>query len=1008
VPLIVGNLQMLCGPMLRRVTSDSVSVFVAVNEPREVRLILTDPANSVSSWQGAAPTVALGAHLHVALVTVAIGAPGLDPGQLYEYDVRFVGDDGDDDEGGGEQTLASLGLLEGDHALGYDDDVLPHFSVPPVDPAQLNLVHGSCRKPHGEGADMLAALDDLLRHGQHADPLLRPHLLLLTGDQIYADDVAPPMLKMIHDTASALLGWHEELPGTAADSDVAQALAELAATGATTVEPVHGALGILLDGLGPMIGGLLSGDLLMARQLKAQLKDFRAAQADAPVAGSDDAVRAWAAQHSEILGNLRSDHHWGQIATPAADGTAGQEYVASRISPPQRAKELRQHARLTSDAMSSHLMFLGEFYAMYLLVWSDALWPRKAGTIDVPAAEEAVPNYGFFGELSRPELERARAGLTAFAESLPKVRRVLATIPTLMILDDHEVTDDWNLNADWVVSVNSSAVGPHLLRSALAAYAVFQDWGNQPEDYLPAEEPAAPPPPPGRRLLDALTVDIPDDGGVLAPPPLAALGDNGEETEAQQQISTLLGVGKPVAEAMADALTDAVTDMNTHLGNVLGADPIYVWAEEDPDAKVWSWSYQPTDIPSPLTSFRILALDTRTRRGFPTELWKVRFGLTVETVDVGGWVAAANLIHPDQLGPQLTDRLGPGLNVVISPAPVFGLPLVEDLIQRYKVLTEGPEVHDFEAWKANPDGYARLVAAIGGHRVVLLSGDVHHAYSNVLTHVSTDQSPTQSTSVDIAQLCSSSLKNETGLTRLLGRAGRTGQGGALFSVFTEGLTREDLTKIGLEIMQLPGDVAFWTEEGTAALGDAFSSLPDLLDTDTYGTWLSEFKTWFAETAPLLNPLNPASYTEYYLKLKDASLLQHDGWTPLGVWSVGSGIGSYAFETLFLGGSEPVDQHRVTFLSDTRLIGPRMAVAAARNPETDEEPDSLETKLRQMPTIVGYNNLGLVSFSTSPTDGTPSGDVLRHELLWHTHDERAHPDKPLFLASTIHEHGGGQG
>lgn len=71
---------------------------------------------------------------------------------------------------------------------------------------------------------MLAALDDLLRtiesnqnptKNQYEDPNARPHLLLLTGDQIYADDVSPLLLCALHDAANALLGWREVFAETA-------------------------------------------------------------------------------------------------------------------------------------------------------------------------------------------------------------------------------------------------------------------------------------------------------------------------------------------------------------------------------------------------------------------------------------------------------------------------------------------------------------------------------------------------------------------------------------------------------------------------------------------------------------------------------------------------------------------------------------------------------------------------------------------------------------------------
>ena len=36
-----------------------------------------------------------------------------------------------------------------------------------------------------------------------------------------------------------------------------------------------------------------------------------------------------------------------------------------------------------------------------------------------------------------------------FRKNLPKVQRALANVPTYMILDDHDVTDDYFLNPVW-------------------------------------------------------------------------------------------------------------------------------------------------------------------------------------------------------------------------------------------------------------------------------------------------------------------------------------------------------------------------------------------------------------------------------------------------------------------------------------------------------------------------------------------------------------------------------
>ena len=63
------------------------------------------------------------------------------------------------------------------------------------------------------------------------------------------------------------------------------------------------------------------------------------------------------------------------------------------------------------------------------------------------------------------------------------MRCVLANIPTYMVFDDHEVTDDWNLNEPWRTKVGKSALGTRVLANGLAAYLAFQAWGNEPEKF---------------------------------------------------------------------------------------------------------------------------------------------------------------------------------------------------------------------------------------------------------------------------------------------------------------------------------------------------------------------------------------------------------------------------------------------------------------------------------------------------------------------------------------------
>jgi hypothetical protein len=60
---------------------------------------------------------------------------------------------------------------------------------------------------------------------------------------------------------------------------------------------------------------------------------------------------------------------------------------------------------------------------------------------------------------------------------------VLANMPTYMIFDDHDVTDDWNLTARWRDRVHASPAGRRIVANALAAYWAFQGWGNDPGQF---------------------------------------------------------------------------------------------------------------------------------------------------------------------------------------------------------------------------------------------------------------------------------------------------------------------------------------------------------------------------------------------------------------------------------------------------------------------------------------------------------------------------------------------
>jgi hypothetical protein len=52
-----------------------------------------------------------------------------------------------------------------------------------------------------------------------------------------------------------------------------------------------------------------------------------------------------------------------------------------------------------------------------------------------------------------------------------------------MICDDHEITDDWNINKKWCDDVEQSSCGKQIISNGLVTYWAFQAWGNDPDSF---------------------------------------------------------------------------------------------------------------------------------------------------------------------------------------------------------------------------------------------------------------------------------------------------------------------------------------------------------------------------------------------------------------------------------------------------------------------------------------------------------------------------------------------
>ncbi len=131
--------------------------------------------------------------------------------------------------------------------------------------------------------------------------------------------------------------------------------------------------------------------------------------------------------------------------------------------------------RFTFDkgAGDNHLVAFCEFATTYLLMWSGVFWEFAKFSFPFVTNKEQWPPDGTYNMASAA------------------AQRVLANVPSYMMCDDHEVTDDWFIDQPFLDSVlsDSRPLFGRVVANALAAYWLFQAWGNQPSrfGYLQSE-----------------------------------------------------------------------------------------------------------------------------------------------------------------------------------------------------------------------------------------------------------------------------------------------------------------------------------------------------------------------------------------------------------------------------------------------------------------------------------------------------------------------------------------
>lgn len=821
---------LLCGPILRRVTSSSVAVFVATKKACTVRLLIRDPQSPSSGWTKTSEPQAtrqIGENLHV--LVVELNGYALSPGYNYTYDVQMTPQGSSAAEGLANQKLDDIGLLESPNPLGYIAGAYPSFSLAP-DLASSRILHGSCRKPHGGGPDGLVIADELIKTAHDGPVGLsssfakdRPHLLLLTGDQIYADDVSVALLISLRSAAADLMGSFEEL-----------------------FPP----------------------------------------------------------------GNLASD------APEVRPGKHRMWWLGKNAKP-----------ELSSEHYNNHLMYLGEFYAMYLFCWSEVLWPTflLGRTVYLDEAslygeEITRDDLGVRVEAAKKAERAALSAVVSFAVDVRRVRRALANVPTMMAFDDHEITDDWNIDAAWNASARSHPIVNRIVRNGLAAFAVFQCWGNKP-DHFASET--------GMKVLTEIS-NIASDG---------------------------LGMPKVLFDPHSmDALLD------------VGASAV-----QYPKRMLWDWTL---DGPG----YRVIALDSRTHRDFSGS-------------DHTGLLTSEEITR--QLAAHCPSTPSSRLCFVIAPAPVIGHPLVEEIAQPVMATTltnpaDGRRAADSEAWTGNRECFENLLRTLAGFQsVVLLSGDVHYAFTNhTAYHGRSTGTSSGIVRARIVQLCASALKNAAVDTKVIQKAAYAGfesMGRGWFGTTTV------LPPVQADLLSMLGPSYSqrhpWDEKQIVDIIDAFGETVEL---GPLPLWASRTPARSAKRLLVEHGVSTMVADEFlvgtYWTMTMTRAKEHPLVLPDGPWFTQRALDQVA--AIFA--ADPAAwKYRTTYVLDNRPLSTRSQVRWNGTPV----PASFANKLiiGQAHSVVGFPCLGEIKVFQDSGSGFPR---LIHRLHWWL------PDREL--AMTEHE------
>jgi hypothetical protein len=271
----------------------------------------------------------------------------------------------------------------------------------------------------------------------------------------------------------------------------------------------------------------------------------------------------------------------------------------------------------------------------------------------------------------------------------------MANVPVYMICDDHDLSDDWYLNRAWCESVLGKPLGKRVVQNGLLAYAVFQAWGNTPNQFQEGQ--------PGGNLLKAATIWS---------------ASAGTDESASAEIAKCLGLPQMESE--------------TGLPKFKVDEDVLVMDRDYPDGT------QPIEWHYTVRSFKheVIVLDTRTWRGYP----QGSEGAIAQCSNASQ-IAPPMLLCPSAFKQQiqkpleLTDQINRThesdieVTFVVVPTNLVSLQII-DVVQQWELEKGNVFNSDVgDAWNLNEVALSRLLAELFKRRrqVVVLSGDIHFA-----------------------------------------------------------------------------------------------------------------------------------------------------------------------------------------------------------------------------------------------------------------------------------------